>query len=197
MWIVMLSLAASAAPPATSIDFAFEPVVASITASDAQLQAYGFAPVGSPFLPAWGVRARHRFDSGLTVGAGMMSAFASHRVDDNLVPTTTTWTRAGWALGHSTPGRLLVEAEAGFASLTHSVGSEVQGGALVYLGPYIHPRGGLVLLSAPQHIELQLGYLLQVPVGAAHQQVLWEEDFRRPVVHGGTLAVQMGLGVDR
>lgn len=197
MILALLCAAAAAAPPATSIDFAFEPVISSITADDDRLSAYGFAPVGAPVLPSWGVRARHRFASGLTIGAGMVSGFASHRADGNPVPTTTTWTRSGWAVGYASPGRLLAEGEVGFASLTHTVGSDVQGGALVYLGPYVHPRGGLVLRSAPQHLELQAGYLLQVPVGSAHDQPLWEEDFRRPVVHGATLAVQIGLGVDR
>jgi hypothetical protein len=177
--------------------FAFAPLVTNLAALDHELEGYGFAPVGSPFLPSWGIHARATFPSGVLVGASMASSFASNRVEGVAAPTTTTWTRLGWFAGALVADRVTTELELGFGSLTQTVGSDVGGGALVYLGPTVHPRVGLLILEAPQHLEVQVGWLAEVPIGPAHRQPLWDEPFRRPVIHGASLALVTGLGVKR
>lgn len=195
MWWWMLTVACAADPPAFSVGASGFASVVNTPANDAALEDYGFAPVRSVFLPWWGVRGRVRFDNDLVVGMAMRSSFARSDVASTPVPTTTTWTVMGPTVAWAAQSWLEVGGDLGFASLTHTVGSDRQGGALVYLGPYVEPRVSFVLLEAPQFIGLSLSYLTHLPVGPAHRQALWEEPFRRPVAHGLMIGLTTGVGV--
>ena len=112
---------------------------------------------------------------------------------DNPVPTTTHLVTMGGLLGYALYGGTAVEAEVGFASQAVTVGSERQGGALVYLGPYLHPRLTYTVSPREPFLQVSLGYYLHVPVGAAHSNPLWEDSFDVPVIHAGTLSVEIGF----
>lgn len=191
--ILLSALQAALAGPAAAVVFSFEPTFANLTANDAELADYGFAPVGGRFLPVYGVRGAFTYDSGLVIGMFASSGFGSTSEDGNPVPTTTNWTRIGYSIGWERRP-LVASADVGFSALTHSVGSTVQGGALVYLGPLVHPQVSVVLLDAPSRVSLAAGWLVQIPLSQPHQQPLWEEPFDRTLVHGPSVAVQVGMG---
>ncbi len=193
LWVALCSAALAA--PSASILAGFEPRLLSITVNDDTLDAYGFAPVRSPFLPTWGLRGRIDQDSGWTTTLAMSYGFALRRQDTNPVPTTTNQVLMGFGPGHTLGKRGHLGAVLGFASLGHTVGSDVQGGALTYLGPYIEPRGSMRLVDGPAVIELSIAALAQLPIGPAHSQSLWEDDFRRPVIGGLSIGVHAGPGV--
>lgn len=182
------------AAPAAAVLFSFEPHFANLNANDAELADYGFAPVGGRFLPVYGVRGSFTYDSGLVVGMFAASGFGSAQDDATPVPTTTTWTKIGYTLGWAGWGPLVASADLGFGALTHTVGSTAQGGALLYLGPFLHPHLAVVPLSAPARLSVSAGWLMQLPLSEPHQQPLWEEDFSRPLVHGPTIAINVGMG---
>jgi len=70
------------------------------------------------------------------------------------VPTSTTLTETTAGLGYRLPFGLFGSLDAGFSALTQSVGSTVDGGALVYLGPVVHPRIGWAhQFFAPSEID--------------------------------------------
>lgn len=190
--MLVLLFAGVAAAVDASVAYAFEPTLLTLRVNDRTLRDYGFTPVGSPLLLTHGVRGRLRYDDGVTVGMAMAMAFTARPGDP--VPTTTTFTRLAYTVGACIDDRWTVEGDVGFASLTHAVGSDVQGGALVYLGPWLQPRVGVIAVGAPAHLEVQLGYGVQVPVGVAHRNPLWEDPFRRRVVHGPALALVVGAG---
>lgn len=203
VWLMIVlgcSAGAHAGEPAPArIAFTVEPHLATVTQSDEALEDYGFAPVGSPLLPTWGLRARIDHPSGLTVGAAMSYGFTLSRAEATPVPTTTTAARLGSHLGYRPTAWLEVGGDLGFAALTHQVGSEVQGGALTYLGPYAAPRATARLLDGPATLEVALGWSLHLPLGPAHRQPLWEEGFSRTLIHGPLAALQLGfsnLGAD-
>jgi len=168
--------------------------VADTPRHDDELRDYGFAPVGTPLLPRWGVRGRLRYPGGWVVSVAMSSAFATHRDPVTPVPTTTSWTRMGAGVGRALAGPVGAGVQLGFGSLTHTVGSDVQGGALVYLGPYLAPELRLELFAAPQWLQLTVGLPVQLNPGPAHQQALWEEPFTRRVSVAGVLSVTTGPG---
>ena len=89
---------------------------------------------------------------------------------------------------------LWLGADLGFGAVSASVGSPVQGGALVYLGPYLQPRLSWRIVDGPSVVELGAGWMLHTPLGAAHDNPLWEEPFRRALLQGPTVAIHSGLG---
>jgi len=182
------------ASPRSAVAFSFDPHFANLTAHDEALRAYGFAPVGRRFLPMYGVRGRFFYDSGVSVGLVAEFGFGSQSAADNPVPTTTSWTKIGSIVGWSPGPPLQLEADIGFGALSHSIGSTEQGGALLYLGPYIHPRLTVIPVWSPTFLELGVGWLLQLPLSPPHQQPLWEEPFRHRVVQGPSVAITVGMG---
>ena len=195
--LALPGVAAAEGPEAVAVGLTGGVAALGTRALDDELEAYGFAPVGSPALPHWGVRGRITFPGGIDVGVAMVSSFASRSADDNPVPTTTGWTRTGSLLGLRVHRVLRVGTQLGFASLTHSVGSTVQGGALVYLGPYVEPELKLVVLEAPQWVQLTVGLPIQLAPGRPHQQALWEEDFVRRWVVAPMVSLTTGPGWTR
>ncbi|MCH9686527.1 MAG: hypothetical protein K0V04_34155 [Deltaproteobacteria bacterium] len=184
-------------PPAVSaiaFGFAFEPQVGSLAALDDQLRAYGFAPVGSVFLPTWGLRGRMRLRSGLYVGMSMSYGLRNNRDAISPVPTTTTFVDTAIGAGYWAPFGLLAGLDVGFASVVHSVGSEQEGGALVYLGPSLHPRVGWAYVGQGPSVVITAGYLVHIPVGSPHSQPLWEASFERPAIHSFTVGLESGFG---
>ncbi len=191
----MLCSLASARPGAT-LSYAFEPRLTSLTDQDAALTDYGFAPVGSPLLLTNGMRGRFWTEAGWILGAGMRYVFASNLPDGAVVPTTTSLSEMTLLAGRQLGGGLDFEADLGFAALSHSVGSEVQGGALVYLGPTLQGRLGYSLSDNRPFLHLALGGVLQAPLGSSHSNSLWEEPFERPLIGAVTLSIESGFGVD-
>jgi hypothetical protein len=125
-----------------------------------------------------------------------MSYGIAVRPDDGKpVPTTTNQVLVGFGPGHMLGSRGHIGAVFGFATLGHTVGSSVQGGALTYLGPYIEPRGSFRVVDGPGVIELSAAVLTHLPVGRPHSQILWEEDFRRPVIGGLSISIHAGPAV--
>lgn len=193
--VVLLLSASSSAQERSSeraiVAFAFEPHLTTLGQNDAQLKDYGFQPVDLTLLPTYGIRGRFEFE-GWLLGGAMSYGFASSEGDVSSVPTATTWMAMAMSGGRSFAGTgLSVMLDAGFAVLTHAVGSEVQGGALVYMGPMVHPRVAFNPLDAP-FVQLTLGYMVQTPLGTAHDNPLWEEGFERALVHGLTFGIEMG-----
>ena len=173
------------------VAFAFEPHLTTLGQNNAQLKGYGFQPVDVTLLPTYGIRGRFEFD-GWLLGGAMSYGFASSEGDVSSVPTATTWMAMAMSAGRSFEGTgLSLTLDAGFAVLTHAVGSEVQGGALVYMGPMVHPRVAFNPIDLP-FVQLTLGYVVQTPLGAAHDNPLWEESFERMLVHGLTFGIEMG-----
>ena len=180
-----------------AVSFGFAPRFGSFTDLDDELQDYGFAPVAKPYLLTYGLRARVYAPRGVIFGGTMNYAFARSDAPGNPVPTTTSrievLARAGHQLGYNFEASLNL----GFGVHSHSLGSERQGGALVYMGPVLQPQLGYTLPITPSFVHVSLGYSLLVPLGAAHDQPLWEADFRRPVIHSFMLGVESGFGFNR
>lgn len=190
-------LAASAfASPSSAVTFVFDPHFLNTPTNDAALEDYGFAPVNSGFVPFMGVRGRVFFDNDITWGMVAEFAFTSNRADATPVPTTTSFTKLGSIIGYSPWTGVFAELDVGFGALTHSVGSLEQGGALLYLGPYVHPRVAFAPLRSSPFLQVGLGWMVQVPVSRPHSQPLWEEPFDRAIVHGPSVAIQIGMGVN-
>ncbi|MFT5584855.1 MAG: hypothetical protein ACI9VR_002442 [Cognaticolwellia sp.] len=193
--LLLLLTNVALANPSASILAGFEPRLLGITGSDDTLQEYGFAPVGSPFLPTWGLRGRVDQESGWTTTMAMSYGFALRQEEGNPVPTTTNQVLLGSGPGHTLGARGHVGAVFGFASIGHTVGSSLQGGALTYLGPYVEPRASLRLVDGSGVVELSVAALAHFPVGAAHSQSIWEDDFDRSVIGGLSIALHVGSGV--
>jgi len=191
--ILLISLAAEARPDA-DVTYAFEPHVLSITANDAELEAYGFNPVGSAFVPTHSIRAALEWESGLRMGMTMSTSFTANKGDNSPVPTTVNGSKIAYHVGHVLTGPLRAGVDGGFGTMTHAVGSERQGGALTYLGPLVQPRLQLRFVDHAAVMAVSAGYTLHFPVGAAHRVAMWEEDFSRAVIHGPLLAIQVGFG---
>ncbi len=191
--ILLIAIAAQARPDA-DVTYAFEPQLLTITANDETLEAYGFNPVGSGFVPTHSVRAAVEWESGLRVGMAMSTAFSANNGDNSPVPTTVSASKIAYHLGYVLKGPLRGGLDGGFGVMSHAVGSEVQGGALTYLGPMLQPRLQLRFVDHSAVLALSAGYSLHFPVGPAHKIALWEEDFNRGVIHGPLLAIQAGLG---
>lgn len=65
-------------------------------------------------------------------------------------PTTSTLTETMAGVGYHFGLGFFASLDAGFSAFTQSVSSSVDGGALVYMGPSLHPRvGWLIQLTRP------------------------------------------------
>lgn len=182
--------------PWSEAAFGFEPRLGTYTALDASLTEYGYAPVRSAVLPAFGLRARYSWGKGIYLPMEMTYAFLSNQAEGNPVPTTTTLIETGAGVGYRAGNGLYADGVFGFGVTSHSVGSRVDGGALVYMGPTVHPRVGWAFtLDAPTSpvFAVSVGYALHLPVGAAHHNVLWEASFDRPAVHALTVGLESGF----
>ena len=179
---------------AIGVTFAFEPRFGNYAALDDDLRAYGFTPVDSAFHPAFGLRGRMRLRNGVYVGMSMTYGFRLIEDPANVVPTTSTLLDSGVGVGYWSKLGLFGGLDLGFGSLSQSVGSTIEGGALVYLGPYLHPRIGYAFVGRGPMVAVTVGYNLQLPVGSAHEQALWEASFARPQVHAFTVGIESGFG---
>lgn len=205
MYCCVLPAAAEPPPPSTvdahdrrevSLSFGFEPRLGNYQALDDELTAYGFAPVGAPALLTWGLRGRAFFGSGLFMTMTMSYAFGMNEDASTPAPTTTSLIDAGAGVGYRLPVNLFASLNAGFSVLTHSVGSQLEGGALVYMGPSLHPRLGYIFSGGKpfgSFLAASVGYALHLPLGVAHRIPLWEEPFERRAVHALTLGIESGL----
>ncbi len=191
--------AAGAPAPGPGIAFAsvVAPRLGSYRHNDSTLRAYGFNPVETPLLLTYGLRGRAFFESWV-LGLTMLYGFGlSEDADISVVPTVSTELSFGASAGWRTPlDGLLVEADAAFRSLTLTVGSEAQGGALVYLGPALGLRLTYVVVTESPYLAVSAGYSAHVDLGAAHDNILWEDPFDRPGTHGGTLQLELGFARD-
>lgn len=180
-----------------ALSFGFEPRLGSYRALDAALERYGFAPVAKLHLLSFGLRGRVFTPRGWIIGGTMNYAYSISRAPGNPVPTVMTKVETLLRVGHQLGLGFDTSLSAGFNSLSSSVGSPSQGGALVYLGPALHPQLGYTLPTGTAFLHLFVGYGLTIPVGAAHQNELWEEDFSRPLIHAFVLGVESGFAFRR
>lgn len=182
--------------PWSSASFGVEPRLGTYRQGDERLVEYGFAPIASPLMVTWGLRARFSFGGDVYLPLIMTYAFSSTSADENPVPTTSTLIESGAGVGYKTSRGMFVEGVAGFGVLSHTVGSPIEGGALVYMGPTIHPRVGymwsLDRQTSPM-FAVSVGYALHLAPGSAHQNPLWEEPFDRVATHALTLGFESGL----
>ncbi len=203
MLAVVAALVLAQEPPASSplegvsVSFAFEPRVGSYAALDSRLRAYGFAPVRSPYLTAFGVRGRTWLANGFLVELAMTYGIGTADPAGAGVPTVTTAIDTGAGAGYMAPFGLFATMGVGFGVLTQSVASTSDGGALVYRAPFIHPRVGYALIRSAWFGAVSAGFVLHAPLGDAHQQPLWEERFRRPTIHAFTIGIESGFGWSR
>jgi hypothetical protein len=197
--LICMAAASASASPAMTVSAAFEPRLGSYDALDDGLAAYGFAPVGSPFLPVWGLRGRAFFD-----GDGLFATFAMNagvRVSTSSLgaaPTVQNLSEFMGGVGYRLDSGLFAELQGGFASHTMTVASATDGGALVSLGPALHPRVGYAIqLFEPYGwvVAVVVGAHLHLPIGAPHQNPLWEEPFSRGAIGALTIGIESGLGL--
>lgn len=183
----------AAAAPAAAVTYAFEAQLLDLGRHDATLADYGFNPLGGGPLLAHSVRGVFQLPSGLWLGLNLRTAVAQ-RTGESIVPTViqASWTAV--ELGGTLVGPLRAGGDVGFSSLSASVGSEDQGGALVYLGPFVQPRLTWRIVDGPGVVALSAGWMVQLPLGQPHDQPLWEDSFDRALFQGPTLAVHSGLG---
>lgn len=180
-----------------SIGFAFEPRIGSFQAVDGTLEDYGFAPVGSPVLLTYGLRARVWTPAGWMLGGAMSYGFAAREARDNPVPTTINRVETMVSAGHQLGLGFDVSFDAGFSVQSMSVGSPAQGGALVYMGPAVQPRFGWVAPIDWTYLRVIVGYSAMFPVGRPHDQPLWEAEFRQLPIHSFLLGLEMGFHMGR
>jgi len=187
----------SSAEPGITFASVVAPGLGSYQHNDETLRAYGFNPVDTPFMLAYGLRGRVFFESWV-LGLTMLYGFGiSEDADISVVPTVSTEMSFGASGGWRTPvDGLLLEADAAFRSLTVTVGSDRQGGALVYLGPALGLRLTYVVVTESPFIAVSAGYSAHIDIGDAHDNVLWEEPFDRPGTHGATVQLEFGFGRD-
>ncbi len=190
---LMLGAVAHGKAPDASVSYAFEMLALDLGRLDDALEAYDFAPVGREPLLSHGVRGTFVFDDRYWAGLNVRTAVAT-RGRDAVVPTVVQGTWTGLYGAYSVAGPVRVGGDVGFAAVSEAVGSVVQGGALVYLGPYLQPRATWRIVDGPGVVEVSAGWMLHTPIGRAHDNVLWEEPFDRRLVQGFTLAVQSGMG---
>jgi len=190
---LLMGAAAVADAPDASVTYALEMMALDLGRLDPQLEDYGFAPAGARPLFSHNVRGTFVFDDLYWAGLNVRTA-VSVRSKDAIVPTVVqaTWTSVYG--GYTLHGPIRGGADLGFASVSESVGSTVQGGALVYLGPFLQPRATWRIVNGPGIVELSVGWMLHKPVGNPHDNALWEESFHRGVIQGPTLAVHSGMG---
>ncbi len=195
---VVWSPATPADDTAMALSFAYEPRLGTYAALDDALLDYGFTPVGGGLLPAWGLRGRAFFAGGSFLQLSMTAGLRSSEGDP--IPTVSTLTESTAGTGYRHRSGAMASMDLGFSVLTQSVASELEGGALVYMGPVAHPRiGWSRQLSGPvgPFLAVVLGGSLQLPVGDPHRNPLWEEPFDRKLVGAVTLGIESGLGLQR
>ena len=194
--LTLLAPSAHAAEPAMGLSFAFEPRVGTYTASDELLGDYGFTPVGSAFLPAWGLRGRVFAGSGTFLAMSVTNGISVSK--GGLVPTVSSLNESTAGVGHRLDSGAMASLDAGISVLTQTVGSDLEGGALVYMGPVLHPRiGWSRQLGEPlgSFVALVVGGTLQFPVGTPHDIPLWEESFQRRTIGTLTIGIESGVGL--
>ncbi len=182
------------ARPGFSLSFAFEPRVGNYNVLDGKLQTYGFSEFGAPLLLTYGLRGRVWLGSGWLLGGSMSYGFAQRRIEANPVPTTLSLIETALSLGHQLGAGFDLTLDLAFAVHNMTIGSPVQGGALTYMGPAVQPRFGYTILRGPSFLRLTLGYSAQFPIGAPHNQPLWGDSYRMPVIHAFLIGVESGFG---
>jgi len=180
--------------PGFSLSFAFEPRIGNYSTLDGKLNDYGFAAFGAPVLLTYGLRGRVWLDSGWLFGGSMSYGFAQRRVTTNPVPTTLSLIETAVSFGHQLGAGFDITLDLAFAVHNMTTGSPVQGGALTYMGPAVQPRFGYTILRGPSFIRLTLGYSAQFPLNRPHQQPLWGDSFRVPVIHALLVGIESGFG---
>lgn len=188
---------AEASKPKPAISFAsvVAPALGSYQYNDEAMRRYGFAPVDTPFMLKYGLRGRMFFDRWV-LGLTMLYGLGLHKAPKlSAVPTVSTEMSFGASGGWRTPFRaLLVEVDGAFRSLSVTMGSEVQGGALVYLGPALGLRLTYIIAHESPFVAVSAGYSAHINLGKAHGNALWEEPFERPGTHTATLQLEFGFG---
>lgn len=199
MLMLLLSLPVSwaglpvpAEPPRASVTYAPELLALDLGRLDDPLVDYGFTPVGPLPLLAQGVRGTLTFGD-LWLGLNMRTA-TSVRGDEAAVPTVVNASWTGIYGAWTVVSMLRVGGDVGVAAQAASVGSTVQGGALVYVGPFVQPRITWRVLDGPGIVDVSGGWMLHTPLGSAHDNPLWEESFDRRLIQGLTLSVEVGVG---
>lgn len=194
---LMLALASPPAQessrPGFSISFGFEPRVRSHGSIDEGLRGYHFAPTGSPLLLTYGLRARVWTQRGWILGGAMSYGFARNELRDNPVPTTISLIETSLQGGHQLGAGFDAILGLGFSVTSLSVGSSAMGGALVYMGPSVQPQVGWTAPLEHAFLRLGVGYELALPVGAPHDQPLWETTFRQLPIHGFIVGIESGF----
>jgi len=158
---------------------------------DAKLSAYGFTPVNSNVLYTWGIKGSFYEDSGLLFGAKV--TYGNQSSGGGQIPTNISTTKMGYFMGGRIFDFMNASFEAGFGAMSFSVSSFSSGGALVYLGPYLQPTISFQIHQFRWFGEISLGYFAHFPIGPAHTNLLWEEPFNRPVLHGFVFSVGSGF----
>ena len=194
-WMLLL-MPVTAAGADVSVSFGFEPRVGAYASQDPEFEAHGYAPVGSAVLPAWGLRGRLFFDSGLF--AQLTMSYGLRVAPGTPAPTTVTLIDTTAGLGYRFPWGGFAALDVGFEAMTVAVSSALDGGALVYLGPSVHPRiGWLAQVTEPLgwFVAITAGLNLHLPVGRPHANPLWEHPFRQSVIPAFTLGLESGFGL--
>ena len=170
----------------------FEARFPSVDQSDALLQDYGFEPVGRRLLPTYGLRAKFWLSNGWRLGGAMAYGFALSEGDVSDVPTTTSFLSMTFSTERHINHGIALGVDTGFALIQHTVGSTEQGGGLLYPGPMLHPKAYWSTSFGNLLVEPSIGYLIQFPLGAAHDNPLWEASFQRSIIHGFVVSIHLG-----
>lgn len=157
------------------------------------LREYGFEPVTSRFVPSYGLRAKFWLADEWRLGGTMVYGFSLSDGDTSEVPTTTSFLGMMFSTERHISHGVAAGIDTGFALIQHTVGSADQGGALLYAGPMVQPRVAWSATFESFLVEPSVGYQFQFPIGPAHDNPLWEESFRRAVVHGVVASVSLGV----
>ena len=182
-----------AEPGAASIASFFEARFPDIDQNDARLREYGFEPVGSRFVPSYGLRAKFWLADEWRLGAAMAYGFSLSDGDHSAVPTTTSFLRMTFSTERHISHGFAAGIDTGFALIQHTVGSTEQGGALLYAGPMAQPGISWSTSFGSFLVEPSIGYEVHFPIGAAHDNPLWEASFQRSVIHGFVASINLGM----
>jgi hypothetical protein len=177
-----------------SLSSVFEPhFIFNLTDYDRTLVDYHYQPINRIFMPLWGLQGRFYEENGFTFGLGTLFGTMTCRSVERDKTTNVTIIKTGAQIGYTTPFNSSFVVAVGFASLAASLSSDIDGGALLYLGPYIQPEASFFLHLSRFFLEIGLGYYLHLPIGPAHEMPLWEDTFHQPVFHGLAVSVAMGF----
>jgi hypothetical protein len=177
-----------------SLSSIFEPqIIFNLTDHDDTMEDYLYQPVGSPFLPAWGLQGKFYEASGFTFGMKSLYGFRSILSEGKDKSTTLTLTKTGFLSGYTFDSKFSLMMEAGFASLAQTASSDIDGGAMVYLGPYIQPEVTYYLNFSRWFGELSAGFYLHFPLGEVHNIPLWEESFQHLYLYGFSISFATGF----